>query len=303
MEYIEARSVEEASRALTEQGEGAKLIAGGLALIILMNHRLLQPTCLISIRRLRELRYIRWDDAAGLRIGALTTHREIETSRVVRRRAPVLVEMEGQVGSIQVRNAGTIGGNLCHGDPREDPAPALLVLDAEVTLASAAGARSLPLRGFFVDFLSTALQPGELLTEVRVPPLPPGTGATYVKFSHRNALDFPVAGVGARVTLDADGVCQDARLALGAVGPTPLLCDEAAGLLRGERPSPGLLEEVARRARALAAPSSDVFGSEEYKRHLVGVLSRRALEQAWQVAGDGREATRGRGRQRSREGA
>jgi len=285
MEYVEAHSLGQVFSAFAEFGEGAKVVAGGVALNVLMRYGLVKPDCLVSIRYLPDLAFVREDGAGAVGIGAATTHRAIETSSLIRARLPALAEMERGLASVQVRNAGTIGGNLCHADPAEDPAPVLLAYGAESLLASAQGRRRLPLARFFKGYLETALAPGEILVELVVPPPPPRSATVYLKHTTRNAVDFPLVGVAAQMVLGHDGVtCEDVRVVMGAVAPTPVVSAHVPTLLRGNRLTPTALHEAGRRASEEADPADDVFGSAEFRRHLVTVLTRRALAQAWERA-------------------
>ncbi|HUG75876.1 MAG TPA: xanthine dehydrogenase family protein subunit M [Burkholderiales bacterium] len=285
MEYVEPRSLSEACDALSDERSDAKVLAGGVALSIMMRWGLVKPGRLISIRYLEELRYARVDNHQALRIGAATTHREIETSSLIREQQPALAEMERRLASVQVRNSGTLGGNLCHADSAADPAPLLLALDASVVLASVRGRRTLSLKEFFRGYLTTALAPDEILAEIVIPAQPPRSGAAYMKHSTRNAVDFPFAGVATQVSLSTDAAsCAGARLAVGAVGPTPRLSESIPRLLDGRLLSEPVIGEAATAASLEVEVADDASGSAEYRRHLVAVLARRALTQAWERA-------------------
>jgi carbon-monoxide dehydrogenase medium subunit len=279
-EYLSPKTLEEALTLLDEHQEECKVIAGGQSLLILMRQGLLSPEYLIDIKRIPELSYIESDAGQGLRIGALTTHRAIERSPVMKNGFGVLSEMEHRLASIQTRNWGTIGGNLCHGDPAGDPAPVLIALNATLTTASLGGTRNMAVEDFSLDFFETALEPGELLTEIQVPARPPHTGTAYAKF---NIIESDVAtvGVAVSVTLDAgDGVCKDARIVLGACAPTTMRARDAEELLTGEKINDRLLKEAGQRASQEAEPISDISASEEYRRELVRVLVARVGKEA-----------------------
>jgi carbon-monoxide dehydrogenase medium subunit len=285
VDYVEARSLSEACAALAEGGEGAKVTAGGVALGIMMRWGFLLPPRLVSIRYVGELRYIRLDDQRELRIGAATTHREVEQSALIREHAPVLAQMERRLASIQVRNAGTLCGNLCHGDSAADPGPVLLALGAKGVIASTRGTRVLPLREFFCGYLSTALAPDEILAEVRVPAAPPRSAAAYLKHITRNAVDFPFAGVAAQLALSADGRhCEAVRIAVGAVAPVAMLVEGAAVHLRGKPLGEALFREAGQLAADEVPATDDAAGSADYRKHLVQILTARALNQAWEGA-------------------
>jgi carbon-monoxide dehydrogenase medium subunit len=228
---------------------------------------------------LSELSYIK-DTKEGLKIGALTTHRAIEKSPVIKKKFGVLAEMERRLASIQTRNWGTIGGNLCHGDPAGDPAPVLIALKATLTTTSLKGKRNMPVEDFSLDYFETALQPGELLTEIQVPPPSPRSGTAYTKF---NIIESDLATVSAAVSVTlaaGDGVCQDARVALGASAPAPMRAKKAEAVLKGKKITDALLKEAGEAASAEAEPISDIQASEEYRRELVKILVRRVAKEA-----------------------
>ncbi|MCI0547971.1 MAG: xanthine dehydrogenase family protein subunit M [Candidatus Rokubacteria bacterium] len=273
-EYFAARSEAEAVALLTEHGEGAKVLAGGQSLIPLLNFRLAQPDALVDVNPVGELAYVRED--GGLAIGALTRLHAAESSPVVRTRVPVLAEACHLVGHLPIRHRGTIGGNLAHADPASELPAVMLALDAELTIASARGRRRVRAREFFTGALTTALCPGELLVEVRVPASAPRTGGAFVEVSRR-AGDYALAGVAALVTLDRAGGCAEARIAMCGVGATPLRAPEAEAALAGGPIDDARLAEAAERAAAGAAPPSDVHASAGYRRKLVRHLVPRAV--------------------------
>jgi carbon-monoxide dehydrogenase medium subunit len=257
-----------------------KVIAGGQSLLILMRQGLVAPEHLIDIKGISELDYIRSDPEKGLKIGALTTHRSIEKSPAMKGGFGVLAEMEHRLASIQTRNWGTIGGNICHGEPAGDPVPVLMALDATLSIASREGKRKMALEDFGVDYFETALKPGELLTEIQVPPPPPHTGTAYTKF---NIIESDMATVGVAVTVtlgSREDVCQDCRIVLGACAPTPMRAKKAEEILRGNRITEDLLRQAGKVASREAEPISDINASEEYRRELVKVLVGRVGREA-----------------------
>jgi carbon-monoxide dehydrogenase medium subunit len=279
-EYLSPKTLKEALTLLDEHQDECKVIAGGQSLLILMRQGLLSPEYLIDIKGISELNYIKSDAKQGLRIGALTTHRAIEKSPAMKNGFGVLAEMEHRLASIQTRNWGTIGGNICHGDPAGDPAPVLIALNATLSTASLGGTRNMAVEDFSLDFFETALEPGELLTEIQVPAAPPHTGTAHTKF---NIIESDVATVGVAVsfTLDSgDGVCRDTRIVLGACAPTPMRAKQAEEVLRGKKITDRLLKEAGQRASQEAEPISDVSASEEYRRELVKVLVARVGKKA-----------------------
>jgi carbon-monoxide dehydrogenase medium subunit len=278
-EYFAPKTLKEALTLLDKYQDDCKVIGGGQSLLILMRQGLVAPKYLVSIKGLAELSYIK-DTKEGLKIGALTTHRKIEKSPVIKKKSGVLAEMEQRLASIQTRNWGTIGGNLCHGDPAGDPAPVLIALKATLTITSLKGERNMPVEDFTLDYFETALQPGELLTEIQVPLPPPRSGTAYTKFNIIES-DLATVGVAVSVTLGAgDGVCQDARIALGASAPAPMRAKKAEAVLKGKKITDALLKEAGETASAEAEPISDIQASEEYRRELVKVLVRRVAKEA-----------------------
>jgi len=278
-EYFAPKTLKEALTLLDKYQDEGKVIAGGQSLLILMRQGLVAPQYLIDIKGLSELSYIK-DAKEGLKIGALTTHRAIEKSVVIQKKFSVLAEMERRLASIQTRNWGTIGGNLCHADPAGDPAPVLIALNATLSMASLKGERSMPVEDFCLDYFETALEVGELLTEIQLPATPPHTGTAYTKFNVIES-DLATVGVAVSITLGAgDGVCQDIRIALGAAAPTPIRAKKAEAVLRGKKITDNLLKEAGEVASTGAEPISDIYASEEYRRELVRVLVARVGKEA-----------------------
>jgi carbon-monoxide dehydrogenase medium subunit len=277
-DYLEPATLGEVFSLLEKHGDGARVIAGGTSLIIWMRQRLLMPKVVIGLGRIPDLDTITFDQESGLRIGAGARHRDIELSAAVKQHYPLLHETFRKVAQPRIRNMGTIGGNLAGGDPLTDPGASLMSLDAELTLRSSNGTRTMSLEEFFVDYYQTALEPAELLTEIRVPP-PQRPGWSHIKFTPRSVEDF--ATVGVAITLRGQGgTCEDVRLALNSVASTIVRAKGAEEVLRGHR----LTDEVLRQAGEVAAtevdPVDDNRGSADYKRDLVKVLVRRAAEEA-----------------------
>lgn len=244
-----------------------------------MKEKGLQVDCLVDLKGVPELCGVEAVGGKGLRIGALTTLHEIETSAQVIRDCPALGYAAGCVGSLQVRNRGTIGGNLANASPAADTAPMLLALDAEVELMSVRGSRVLPIDSFFRGPGETALGPAELLARIIVPLQPPGTRAQYLKLGPRRAMDIAVVGVAVSLTMQ-DGICERARVALGAVGPTPLRARSAEAVLTGKTVDDALAIQAAEAAVADCSPIDDVRASAWYRREMVRVLVRRAIRLA-----------------------
>lgn len=282
--YLRAGSVKEALDSIEQHQENYKVICGGQSLLILMRQGLVSPEYLVDIKRVEELNYINYDSKDGLKIGATTTHRTIEKSPLIKEHYTVLVEMEKNLASIQTRNWGTIGGNLAHADPASDPGPLLIALNATVKMANKHRERTLPLEEFFIDYFETALEDDELLLEVQVPVTPPKTAPAYEKFNIiRN--DQPIVSVAASISLDDDSLhCKDARIVLGASAPIPKRVKEAEQMLVGQKLDDRLLERVAEKASEQAEPVADIHASEEYRKTLVKVLTKKMVKESWERA-------------------
>lgn len=280
-EILEPKTVKEACALLAKHKDQAKVIAGGLALLLFLKEKLIEPKYLVSIRGIKNLDYIKYDAKEELRIGALTTHRSIENAKVVREKFPLVAEAFSHIGSMKIRNVGTIGGNLCHADPIQDPGVALLAMNAKVKAVGPVGTRTIQLQNFFVNYYETVLQPDEILTEISIPKCPPRTGGTYIRFCARTSGDTPAASVAAMVTLNPKKeVLQNVRIGLGAVASTAIRPMKAEAFLKGKRYSENLLEEAGKLAAEETDPVGDLRGSEQYKRELVTVLVKRGIREA-----------------------
>jgi len=277
-EYLAPTSLDEACALLQEHGGDAKLLAGGTALVMWMRMGLLSPGVVIDLERVPGLDGIDHDPTDGLRIGAGVKHRDLELCSEVREHYPLLQETFYKVAQPRIRLMATVGGNLSHGDPLTDPGASFMALDAEVTLRSSRGERTLSVEDFFVDYYETALEPDEILTSVHVP-APAGAAWSHIKFTPRSEEDF--ATVGVAVTLTGDGSrCDDVRIALNSVGPTIFRAHAAEDILRGRDITPERVEEAGAAAAEASDPIEDVRGTPDYKRDLVAVFVRRAVEQA-----------------------
>jgi CO/xanthine dehydrogenase FAD-binding subunit len=259
------------------QAGDAKIIAGGQSLVPMLNFRLLRPSVLVDINRIPNLAYVR-EDGGVVRIGALTRHHQLETSPVIARHFPVLTEAMAHVAHLAIRNRGTIGGSLSHADPAAELPMMALLLDAELRVVSASGARTVAARDFFRDALSVDLAEDEIVTEVVLPKLP-NTGWGFAEVARRSG-DFALAAVAATLTL-SDGKIARARVAMTGVAPTARRVTEAERLLIGQRLDDGVDSDVIEAVRAASEPPTDLHASAEYRRHLVGVLAGRALAAAW----------------------
>ena len=281
-EYLCPETLEDAIELLSRYGSEARVLAGGQSLIPLMKLRLASPKYLIHLGGIQGLSTI--EEQNGLIcLGALTLYAEIEESSLVKSKLPILHDAVSMIGDVQIRNLGTIGGNLAHADPAGDLAPVLLALDAQVNTVGASEKRTLKIQELIVDAYSTDLESDEVVTRVLVPVPQKGSGGAYLKFERR-AGDFAVASVGVQVSLKKDGTCRDIAVGLGAVGITAIRARQAEALLRGKQVDDALAKSAAAEAAAAADPFSDIRGSAEYKRHLVGVLFQRALKIAFKRA-------------------
>jgi carbon-monoxide dehydrogenase medium subunit len=279
-EYHVPGSLDEAVELLAEYGDEAKILAGGTALVIMMRLRLVQPSHLVSLGRIGCLAGV-VEHGGALRVGGLTTLRELETSGVVAEYAPVIRDTLRTAATVRIRNMATIGGSVAHGDPALDLPVALTVLDASIRLRSKNTERVVPIDGFFRDYYETVMKPDEVLTEVLVPPVNARTAVRFIKFLPRTADDYATVSTGARVTLDESGeVCEDVRIAVGACAAITVRARKAEQVMRGNKPSVATLRDAALTAQTEVDPISDARGSAEYKTEMVGVFVRRALEAA-----------------------
>jgi len=277
-EYLSPKTIEEASSLLTFHRGDAKVIAGGTDLFIRMKRREVKPKYLVGLRGIPDLDCITYDKGEGLRIGPLVTNNAVLNSPLIREKFGLLAETISKMATPEVRNMGTLAGNLCNAAPSADAAPPLMVLGANVKLASSKGERIASLEDFFVGPGETILLPGELLTEIQVPNLAPRTGAAYLKLS-RTAMDLAVVGVAVAVSLK-DNCCTDIKIALGAVSPTPVRSKKAEEVIKGKTITDELIKEASQIASEGCCPISDIRGSAEYRQEIVRVFTRRAIRQA-----------------------
>lgn len=273
---LDAASVQDAVAALTHYGEEAKVVAGGTAVTLMLRQGLIQPAALVSIARIPGLRDIS-AEAGHLRLGALATHREVESSRTAREALPVLASTFGKVANVRVRNAATVGGVLAEADYASDPPCMFVALDAEVEIAGDEESRRVAAAAFFRGYYETVLAPNELVTGVRVPLLQPGTGAIYAKFQTRSSEDRPCVGVFAAVRLGADRRCEELRVAVGAATELPLRLPDVEAAARGRSVTEEVAREVADRYAEAASPISDLRGSSWYRKEMIRVWVRRAI--------------------------
>ena len=278
-EYAAPKTLEDALRLLERHGDEAKILAGGHSLLPLIKLRLAQPRYVIDIGRLRGMSYIREENGQVV-IGALTSHADVEGSSLLRSKCPLLVETAASIGDVQVRNCGTLGGSLAHADPAADYPASILALDAEIVAASTAGTRTIAAKEFFVDMLTTALRPGEILSQVRIAPRAPQTGTAYEKM-HQPASGFAIVGAAARLTLGKTGTIEDVAVGITGLGPKAFRASAVEKALQGKKASEKLFSEAARLASEGIEPLSDLHASAEYRREMAAVYAQRALQKAF----------------------
>lgn len=276
-------STDECLKILAVRGTAAKLVAGGTDLLPQLKNGLIAPSFVVDLSALKDLKVLGLDERGSLHIGAGVTARELELDARVRKHYPGLAESAALVGSVQVRNLATLGGNLCNAAPSADMAPPLVALEAEAVIAGPAARRRVPLVQFFTGVRRTVLAPDELLVEIVVPAAAEGSGGSYLRHTPRRELDIAVVGVAAEITL-ANGVCARVGIALAAVAPTPVRATAAEQALQNQPLTPERIERAAELAVQSASPISDQRGSAEFRRHLVRVLTQRTLTIAWQRA-------------------
>lgn len=281
-EYARPATISDAIALLQKHGDDAKVLSGGQSLIPMMKLRLARPAWLIDINAIPGLADIKEEDGY-LKIGGLVREAEIEASELIRSKYPIIHDTARVIADPLVRNLATAGGNLAHGDPANDHPATMLALGAQVVAAGPGGARVIPIDSFFVSIFTTALEPAEILTEIRIPIPPPLSGGAYFKLE-RKVGDFATAGVAVQVKVDADGTCRRAGIGLTNVGPTPLRARKAEESLRGKKLDRPAIGQAAQLAADESQPSSDLRGPAEYKRGLVKELTRRALASALERA-------------------
>ena len=275
-ELLQPRSVAEAIKLLAKHGDEARPIGGGTTLIILMKQRALHYPYLVDLQSVSGLDQIS-RESDGVRIGALATHRSVELSPLIRQAFPAVAEAFSKIGNVRVRQTASVGGNLAHADYRLDPPPPLLVLGTVVNAVGPNGSRSIPIKDFFRGLYETALEPGELIVDVKIPLMPPDSKAVYLRYSSLSGNDWPCLGVAA-LAIRQDGRFQELRLALGGVAATPLLI-EGLDLVKGQSLDDSVMDKLLDVVDEQISPSSDLRGSEWYKRKMVRVFVKKAILQ------------------------
>ncbi len=277
-DYKPASSIAEALELLGEYGDEAEFIAGGTSLVLMMQQGLVQPGVVIGLGAIPELRGIKRTPDGGLDVGAMTTHRVLETSPEAFAFAAALPQSLGVIATIRIRNQATLGGNLVHADPAQDPPPVLIALDAAVDLVAAGGAeRLVPMESFFTDYFETTIAENELVRSVKIPPMPAGAKLAYKKFLPRTEDDYATVSVAVRLAVDAGGTCTDLRIGLGALGVTPLRAKAVESALLGQQLTPENVRDAAALVRDEVDPLDDVRGSAKYKREMARVWTERTI--------------------------
>src|SRR3990170_1883409 len=278
-DYLEPQTIQEAVSLLTKYDGKAKVIAGGTDLMNLIRTKMIRAEYVVDIEHVPGLDYVKYDDKGALTIGALTTIRALELSAELKEHHPVISQAAGQLGSMAIRNMGTIGGNLCHASPAADTAPSLIGLGATVKIVGPAGKRTVALEDFFTGPGQTVLQRGEMAVEIQVPSMPRHTQGVYLKHSIRGTADLAIVGVAVIATLDGER-CQNVKIVLGAVAPTPMRARNAEEVLEGKEIDDALIENAAQAAADESRPITDVRASADYRKEMVKVFTRWAIKGA-----------------------
>ena len=281
-EYLTPSKISDAIAMLQKHGEEAKILAGGHSLIPAMRLRLSEPGYLIDISGIQGLDYI-LEESGQLRIGAMTREVSLEESQIVREKYPLLLDTAKMIADPSVRNFATVGGNLAHGDPANDHPATMLALGASVVVEGPNGSREIGIDDLFPDFFTTALEPEEILTEIRIPSPPSGSGGAYLKIE-RKVGDYAAAAVACQLNIDSSGFIQDIGIGLTNVGSTPIRASSAEQLLQGKKPDENMIAEAGRLSAADSEPTDDLRGNAEYKRALVDELTQRAIKLSQQRA-------------------
>jgi CO/xanthine dehydrogenase FAD-binding subunit len=283
-EYFAPKTLKQALKVLAEKGEGARVMAGGTDLILKMKNGLLKPQAIISLKEVEGLDRIAFKPGKGLSIGATALLADVAGHKTIQKRFPAVAAAAAETANVQIRNMGTVGGNLCNAAPSADNAPSLIAMGAGVTLAGLKGERRLPLDQFFTGPGQTAMEPGEIMTDLWVPLPPSNFGTSYQHVSARGKVDISAVCVGVMAGFDGE-ICQEVRICLGAVAPVPLRAMATEKLLQGQKWTAELIKAAGEQAAQEARPISDVRASAEYRREMVAVLTRRALKEAYCRAG------------------
>ncbi len=284
--YFVPKTIEEALHLLADQGEGARLMAGGTDVMVKMSHGLLKPAAIIDIQQIESLRGIRFHGTEGLTLGALARLGQVTSHPDVVKYYPSLSYAVSCMANVEVRNMGTVAGNICNAAPSADTAPPLMTMNAELTLSSLKGERKLPVNEFFRGPGMTAMERGEMLTSIHIPAPQPKSGASYKRISARCGVDIAAVCVGVHVALNGRS-CKEAKIVLGAVAPLPMRATKTEALLQGREPTVEVIQQAGDQASEEARPISDMRSSAEWRKTMVTVLTRRALNEAFERASKG----------------
>jgi carbon-monoxide dehydrogenase medium subunit/2-furoyl-CoA dehydrogenase FAD binding subunit len=278
-EYFTPLTLPEAVELLQVHGDEAKILAGGQSLVPMMNFRVARPKILIDINKVKELVYIR-EEKDELVVGSLVRERALEVSSLVGKKCPILAEAISQIGHLPVRTRGTIGGSLVHADPSAEIPVVICALGGRMKVVGPTGERALAADEFFLTYLTSALEPGEILVEVRIPTLPANTGWSFMELSRRHG-DFGIVVVASILFMENKELCRKASIALGGVGPTPLRAAAAEKILAGQKLTEELIREAGVKAAGATEPESDYHASAEYRKDMARVFTQRSLQEAW----------------------
>jgi CO/xanthine dehydrogenase FAD-binding subunit len=278
-EYFDPSTVREAVELLQRHSDDAKILAGGQSLIPMMNFRVARPKVLIDINKIKELDYIR-EEKDELVIGGLVRERTLEVSPLIAKKCPILAEAISQIGHLPVRTRGTIGGSLVHADPSAEIPVVICALGGKMKVVGPSGERTLAADEFFLTYLTSALEPGEILVEVRIPTLPANTGWSFMELSRRHG-DFGIVVVASILFMENKEACRKASITLGGVAPTPLRAAAAEKILAGRKLTEELIREAAVKAAGMTEPESDYHASAEYRKEMARVFTQRSLQEAW----------------------
>jgi CO/xanthine dehydrogenase FAD-binding subunit len=282
-EYFAPERLDDALSILSQKGKGAFVMAGGTDLVMKMNRGLVKPAAIISLSRIKGLNKIGFDPGKGLTIGATALIAEVASHPEIKKRYPAIARAASVMANVQIRNMGTLAGNLCNAAPSADSAPPLMAMGADVTLAGMKGERQIHVEELFRGPGITVLKPGEIMTSIFIPPPPPHSGASYERISARGKVDIAAVSVCVMLIMK-DGTCKQARIVLGAVAPVPMRARKAENILIGKRLTQGLIAKAAEQAARESMPISDVRASAAYRNRMVSVLTGRAIEKAHAVA-------------------
>jgi carbon-monoxide dehydrogenase medium subunit/2-furoyl-CoA dehydrogenase FAD binding subunit len=276
-EYFDPMKKEEVFKLLDKLGDDAKLLAGGQSLLPMINFRLARPEFLIDINKLDELKFIT-EENGYICMGALTRERSIEDSELIESKIPILSEAVKYIGFLPIRNKGTLGGSIAHADPSAELCLIMIALEAQIKIESSKDARWVDAEDFFLTYLTTVVEPHELITEIRIPIPPAGTIHSFQSFSRRHG-DFAIVSVAAMLEINDDGICESAKVALGSVNPTPFRATQAEDMLIGKKVDAKLIEAVANEAAEASDPDPDLHSSADYKREMARNFTKKGLMQ------------------------